>query len=167
MEYNLTPDQQLFRDTTRDFLEKETPLTRCGSWPSARSASTATGGAAGPSWAGRRCSSPGAGGDSISGEGLRGHWRSWPRRWAGSSRRGRWSPVNVVAAALVEAADTPTQHAELVEALMAGEAVASWAVHEPGRGWEPAGTALAAAPDGDGYVLTGVKDRVESGDQAD
>ena len=28
MEYNLTPDQLLFRDTTRDFLEKEAPLTK-------------------------------------------------------------------------------------------------------------------------------------------
>src|SRR4030088_1705779 len=27
MEYKLTPEQLLFRDTTRDFLEKEAPLT--------------------------------------------------------------------------------------------------------------------------------------------
>jgi alkylation response protein AidB-like acyl-CoA dehydrogenase len=28
VEYNLTPEQALFRDTTRDFLEKEAPLTK-------------------------------------------------------------------------------------------------------------------------------------------
>jgi alkylation response protein AidB-like acyl-CoA dehydrogenase len=50
---------------------------------------------------------------------------------------------------------------------MTGEAVASWASYEPGRGWAPLTPGTRADPDGEGYLLTGVKDRVEAGDQAD
>ena len=72
----------------------------------------------------------------------------------------------MVAAALSEAANAG-DHAEVISALMAGEAVASWAVYEPGRGWSPLTPTVQATRDGSGYVLSGVKDRVDSGDQAD
>jgi alkylation response protein AidB-like acyl-CoA dehydrogenase len=74
--------------------------------------------------------------------------------------------VNVVAMALSEASNAD-DHAEVIEQLMAGTAVASWAVDEPDWGWDPAGIAVTATRDGDDYVLTGTKDRVDSGDQAD
>ena len=74
--------------------------------------------------------------------------------------------VNVVAAALSEAANAD-EHAELITALMAGEAVASWAVYEPRHGWAPLAPGVQAARDGSGYVVSGIKDRVEAGDQAD
>jgi alkylation response protein AidB-like acyl-CoA dehydrogenase len=74
--------------------------------------------------------------------------------------------VNVVAMALSHASNA-ADHADVVEALMAGQATASWAVYEPGHGWDPAAITTTATRDGDDYVLAGVKDRVDSGDQAD
>jgi len=45
--------------------------------------------------------------------------------------------------------------------------VVSWAVYEPGGGFTPLAPRVRAVRDGSGYVLTGVKDRVDGGDQAD
>ncbi|EUA87262.1 acyl-CoA dehydrogenase, N-terminal domain protein [Mycobacterium ulcerans str. Harvey] len=45
-------------------------------------------------------------------------------------------PVSTVLAALVDCAQRDA-HVDLIESLMSGEAVASWAVSEPGRGWDP------------------------------
>jgi alkylation response protein AidB-like acyl-CoA dehydrogenase len=68
--------------------------------------------------------------------------------------------------ALSEASNAD-DHAGVIEQLMSGTAVASWAVYEPDHGWDPAGIAVTATRDGDDHVLTGTKDRVDSGDQAD
>jgi alkylation response protein AidB-like acyl-CoA dehydrogenase len=166
MDFDLTADQKLFRATTRDFLEKEMPLTRVREL-----ADSGIGFA--PDWWKRGSElgwsamvvDPAAGGDSISGEGL-------VDACIVAEEMGRLvSPgplvgVNVVAAALSEAANA-ADHAELIAALMAGEAVASWAVYEPRRGWSPMTPAVQASRDGSGYVLSGVKDRVDCGDQAD
>ena len=108
---------------------------------------------------------PAAGGDSISGEGL-------VDACIVAEEMGRLvSPgplvcANAVAAALSEAANA-ADHAELIAALMAGEAVACWAAYEPRRGWPPMTPTVQASRDGSGYVLSGVKDRVDCGDQAD
>ena len=166
MRYELTTDQRMFRATTREFLEKETPLTKV------RELAGQGRGFARDWW--RRGAelgwvsmlvTPEAGGDSISGDGLL-------DMTIVAAEMGRLvSPgplvvTNVVAAALSEA-DTYPEHRGVVDTLMAGEAVATWAVYEPDRGWDPAGARMTATPDGDGYVLRGAKDRVESGDQAD
>jgi alkylation response protein AidB-like acyl-CoA dehydrogenase len=166
MDFDLTADQKLFRATTREFLEKEMPLTRVRELG-------ASGVGFEPDWW-RRGSElgwnamtvgPAAGGDSISGEGL-------VDTCIVAEEMGRLtSPgpllgVNLVAAALGEAANA-ADHAEVIAALVAGEAVASWASYEPGRGWAPLTPGTRAVPDGEGYLLTGVKDRVEAGDQAD
>ncbi len=166
MDFDLTADQKLFRATTREFLEKEMPLTRVRE--------LADGGVGFEADWWRRGSElgwnalvvdPAAGGDSISGEGL-------VDACIVAEEMGRLvSPgpligANVVAAVLSEAANAD-EHAEVIAALMAGEAVASWAVYEPGRGWAPLAPTVQAIRDGSGYVLSGVKDRVDSGDQAD
>jgi len=71
MDFDLTADQKLFRSTTREFLEKEMPLTRVRE--------LAEGGVGfEPDWWRRGSElgwnsmtvAPDAGGDSISGEGL-------------------------------------------------------------------------------------------------
>jgi len=109
--------------------------------------------------------SPACGGDSISGEGL-------VDTCIVAEEMGRLvSPgpllgANLVAAALSEAANA-AGHADLISALMAGKAVASWAVCEPRHGWAPLTPTVRAAGDGSGYVLSGVKDRIDCGDQAD
>ena len=166
MDFELSADQKLFRATTREFLEKEMPLTRV------RELADSGIGFEGDWW--RRGSElgwnamvvdPAAGGDSISGEGV-------VDACIVAEEMGRLvSPgpligTNVVAAALSEAANA-ADHAGVISALMAGEAVASWAVYEPGHGWAPLAPSVQATRDGSGYVLSGVKDRVDSGDQAD
>jgi alkylation response protein AidB-like acyl-CoA dehydrogenase len=166
VEYNLTPDQLLFRDTTRDFLEKEAPLTKVREL------------AAGPvgfepHWWRRGAElgwtsmlvAPALGGDSISGNGLL-DLAIVAEEMGRLVSPGPFIPVNVVAMAVSHASNA-ADHADVVEALMAGEATASWAVYEPGHGWDPAAMTTAATRDGDDYVLAGVKDRVDSGDQAD
>jgi len=166
MDFDLTADQKLFRATTREFLEKEMPLTRVRELAD-------SGIGFEPDWWKRGSElgwnsmiiDPAAGGDSISGEGL-------VDACIVAEEMGRLvSPgpligANVVAAALSEAASA-AEHAEVIAALMAGEATASWASYEPGQGFAPLGPAVQARPDGSGYVVTGVKDRVDSGDQAD
>jgi alkylation response protein AidB-like acyl-CoA dehydrogenase len=166
MDFDLTADQKLFRSTTREFLEKEMPLTRVRE--------LAEGGVGfEPDWWRRGSElgwnsmtvAPEAGGDSISGQGL-------ADTCIVAEEMGRLvSPgpllgVNVAAAALSEAANGD-EHAELIAALMAGEAVASWAVYEPRGGFTPLAPRVRAVRDGSRYVLTGVKDRVDGGDQAD
>jgi alkylation response protein AidB-like acyl-CoA dehydrogenase len=166
MDFDLTADQKLFRATTREFLEKEMPLTRVRE--------LADGGIGfEPDWWKRGSElgwnsmmvDPAAGGDSISGEGL-------VDACIVAEEMGRLvSPgpligANLVAAALSEAANA-ADHAEVIAALMAGEAVASWAVYEPRRGWSPMTPTVQATSDGSGYVLSGIKDRVDCGDQAD
>jgi alkylation response protein AidB-like acyl-CoA dehydrogenase len=166
MDFDLTADQKLFRATTREFLEKEMPLTRVREL-------AGSGIGFEPDWWKRGSElgwnsmiiDPAAGGDSISGEGL-------VDACIVAEEMGRLvSPgpligANVVAAALSEAANV-ADHAEVIAALMAGEAVASWAVYEPRRGWSPMTPTVQATRDGSGYVLSGVKDRVDCGDQAD
>lgn len=166
MEYNLTQEQALFRDTTRDFLEKETPLAVVREL------------AAGPVGFDREWWRRGAelgwtsmlvaaamGGDSISGNGIV-DMAIVAEEMGRLVSPGPLVPVNVVAMALSEASNAEA-HAEVIEQLMAGTAVASWAVYEPDRGWDPGSIALTATRDGGDYVLTGTKDRVDSGDQAD
>ena len=166
MDFDLTADQKLFRATTREFLEKEMPLTRV------RELADSGIGFEADWW--KRGSElgwnsmivdPAAGGDSISGEGL-------VDACIVAEEMGRLvSPgpllgTNLVAAALSEAANA-ADHDEVIAALMAGEAVASWAVYEPRHGWAPLTPTVQATASGSDYVLSGVKDRVDSGDQAD
>ena len=75
-------------------------------------------------------------------------------------------PVSTVLAALVDSAD-PQSHAATIEALIAGDTVASWAVYEPGQGWAPHKPSTTATATESGYRLDGVKDRVEAGAQSD
>ncbi len=79
---------------------------------------------------------------------------------------GPLAATNVVAGTLSDAANAEN-HRDLIEGLVAGSNVASWAVYEPGRAWGPSAIAMRAERVEGRFRLTGVKDRVESGDQAD
>ncbi|RDI56078.1 acyl-CoA dehydrogenase family protein [Nocardia mexicana] len=86
---------------------------------------------------------------------------------------GPFVTTNAVLAGLAPHAE---RFADIVTAVLSGERIAVWAVYEPGRGFDALGTGTPAGraayatrieSDGTGVRLTGVKDRVEAGDQAD
>jgi alkylation response protein AidB-like acyl-CoA dehydrogenase len=75
-------------------------------------------------------------------------------------------PVSVVLAGLVDA-DNCLEHAARIESLMAGETIASWAVYEPGRPFEPLQPSVTVTATDTGYRISGVKDRVEAAAESD
>ncbi len=154
------PEVLLFASTTQSFLEKEASLSRLRELH-----------AAGTSfdhgwW--RRAAELGwtsllvpeeLGGGSVSGDGVRDV--ALVAELAGKTvAPGPLHPVSTVLAGLVE---SPENHEETIEALVSGEAVASWAVYEPGTSWDPMNPSLTATPTDSGFRLDGVKDRVEAG----
>ncbi|GAA5061360.1 acyl-CoA dehydrogenase family protein [Nocardia callitridis] len=75
-------------------------------------------------------------------------------------------PVNIVLAGLVRSA--PESHTALIEGLVSGRLVASWAVYEPGRRFDPhSARGVTASVIESGYRIEGVKDRVEAGADSD
>ncbi|SHM67541.1 acyl-CoA dehydrogenase family protein [Cryptosporangium aurantiacum] len=163
MDFDLTPDQKLFRATTKKFLEAEVPLT------TVRELSTGPHGFARDWWT--RGAELGwttllvpedQGGGSVSDAGLL-DLLIVAEEMGRLVSPGPLVPVNTVLAALVDAGG----HADSVERLVAGEAVGTWAVYEPGSGWTPDDPGVTATPTDDGWTLSGVKDRVEAADQAD
>ncbi|WP_405146671.1 acyl-CoA/acyl-ACP dehydrogenase [Nocardia salmonicida] len=166
MEFGLTQDQQLFRGTTKDFLEQESSLRRV------RELAEGGGGFDSDWW--RRGAELGwvsmlvsaeCGGDSISGAGLL-DMALVAEEMGRLVSPGPLIVTNVVAAALSES-PFATVHTKVIERLMSGESVATYAMCEVDRGWDPAGTQFLATEDGDDIVLTGTKDRVESADQSE
>jgi alkylation response protein AidB-like acyl-CoA dehydrogenase len=166
MDLDLSPDQKLFRTTTRKFLDAESPLEKVREL------------AAGPQgferdwwergaelgWAAMLVpEDPKAG--RISGEGLL-SLIVIAEEMGRMVAPGPLLPVNAVITALVESAGGPDHSAE-VDELMSGAAVAAWACYEPGAGWGTGTyrTVLTSSPGG--FVLNGVKDRVEAAGQAD
>ena len=73
----------------------------------------------------------------------------------------------VLPAALIKAAGTEAQRTSLCEGLASGATLYAFAHTEPGQRYERASVALAATPNGDGYVLSGKKISVFGGDCAD
>ncbi|RAY16901.1 acyl-CoA dehydrogenase [Actinomadura craniellae] len=167
MELGLSPDQKLFQASAKGLLEKEYSLDRIRDMADGE-----------PRW-NRDWWRQGAelgwaaaivpeelGGGSVSGEGVRDLALLAEELGAGLAP-GPLLPVNVVLAGLVETHGTGPDHTAEIEALVAGESVASWAVYEPGREWSPVAPGLTATPAAGGFVLDGVKDRVEDAGQAD
>ncbi|MFC8097736.1 acyl-CoA dehydrogenase family protein [Streptomyces sp. NPDC057363] len=167
MELALSPDQRLFRESAKGHLEKEYSLDRVRGMKDGE-----------PRWS-RQWWSKGAdlgwaaalvpeelGGGSVSGEGVRDLSLLAEELGTGVAP-GPLLPVNVVLAGLVAAQGRGPDHSAEIEALAAGESVATWAVYEPGAEWAPLEASLSATRDGDSFLLQGVKDRVQEADQAD
>ncbi|MEO3855879.1 acyl-CoA dehydrogenase family protein [Acrocarpospora sp. B8E8] len=167
MDLDLTADQKLFRTTTRKFLDNETPLTKV------RELSEGADGferdwwnrGAELGWAAMLVPEE-LGGGSVSGNGLL-DLAIVAEEMGQLVSPGPLLPTNAVIAGLVQAQQDGPDHTEEIERLAAGDAVASWAVYEPGAGWQPGSPGVTARAKGDGYVLEGVKDRVEAAGQAD
>ena len=167
MELELTNDQQLFRETTRKFLETSTPLTVVREIAAQNSA-----GFDRDWW--RRGAELGwtsmlvpedLGGGSVSGEGVM-DLQLIAEEMGRLVSPGPLLPTNIVAASL-SAPGSAGQHDDVVAGLLSGETVASWAVAEPGGSWSPADAQLRAESGDGGFVLQGTKTAVEAAAQAD
>jgi alkylation response protein AidB-like acyl-CoA dehydrogenase len=105
------------------------------------------------------------GGGSVSGSGLH-DLAAIAEQIGHTVAPGPLHPVSTVLAGLVDA-ENRSEHDDTIQALASGEAVATWAVDEPGRTFDPYQPTVTATPTTQGYRLDGVKDRVEAGAQAD
>ncbi|MGE5695907.1 MAG: acyl-CoA dehydrogenase family protein [Candidatus Sericytochromatia bacterium] len=159
-----SPERLLFASTAQAFLDKEASLGRVRELHAAGMSFE-------PEWW-RRAAELGwgsllvpekLGGGSVSGNGLE-DLALIAELIGKSVAPGPLHPVSIVLAGLVEAGGA---HATVIETLMSGESVASWAVYEPGKAWAPAEPTVTARPTGTGFRLDGVKDRVEAGAESD
>jgi alkylation response protein AidB-like acyl-CoA dehydrogenase len=166
-----TDDQQLFRDTTRKFLEDSCPLSAVR-----RIAVEEPGGFDRQWW--RRGAELGwlsmlvpeeLGGGSISGGGL-GDLSLVAEEMGRLASPGPLIPSNVVAGALARAG-SPAQVKQFLADLVSGETVAAWCTGGPlaGIGVPTGGAAgeVTARATGDGFVLEGTSRPVEAGAEAD
>jgi alkylation response protein AidB-like acyl-CoA dehydrogenase len=155
VELELSEEQQLYVETTRRFLAAEVPLTVVRELEASPDGFDR-------GWWRRGCELgwtsmlvPEAdGGGSLSEHGLLDLVLVAEEMGALVSP-GPLTPVNVVASALA-AGGTADQRAAHLPGLIAGEAVAAWTGPAP----------VAAARDGDGWVLTGIASPVEAAAQA-
>lgn len=161
------PEQMLFTSTAQAFLEKEVPLTRVRQLH-------AEGNSFDPRWWGRAAELGWAGllvpeelgGGSPSGDGVT-DLALLAEQAGRTVAPGPLHPVSTVLAGLVEA---PGGHEELIEALVSGQTVASWAAYEPNRPFgalqSATGVGTTATRTDSGYRIDGVKDRVEAGEHS-
>jgi alkylation response protein AidB-like acyl-CoA dehydrogenase len=161
-----SPEVLLFASTTQSFLDKEVPLSRVrelhrdgiafdrGWWRRAAELG----------WAGLLVPEE-LGGGSVSGDGVA-DLALVAEQTGKTVAPGPLHPVSTVLAGLADAKDGD-RHADVIEALVAGEAVASWAVYEPGQHWNRLQPNVTATPTASGFRIDGVKDRVEAGADSD
>lgn len=162
MDLQRSEDQELFRETTRKFLETTCPVSTVREW-----AEKEPDGYPAEWW--RRGAELGwtsllvaeeDGGGSVSGHGLL-DLVLVAEEMGRLVSPGPLVPTNVVAAAL-SASGTDSQRAEELPGLLSGEAVAAWCVAEPQGAWSGEGVTLSAVASGGGFVLDGVKGPVEA-----
>jgi alkylation response protein AidB-like acyl-CoA dehydrogenase len=160
-----SPEKILFASTTEAFLQKEAPLRRVRELHAADVSFD-------PAWWQRAAELGWAGllvpedlgGGSVSGSGVT-DLAMVAEQLGKTVAPGPLYPVSTVLAGLVGCAERQT-HAAIIESLISGEKVASWAVSEPGRGWAPLEPSVTATQTDSGYRIDGTKDRVEAGAQS-
>jgi alkylation response protein AidB-like acyl-CoA dehydrogenase len=156
----LSDDQEFFRDTTRRFIEAESPISAVRGLADSPLGFD-------PAWW-RRAAELGwtamfgteaSGGGSLSGRAL-----SDAAIVASEMGRlvtpGPFLPVNVVVAALAGSGDAA--HEERLAALVAGDEVAAWGLAESGRSWDAREVATTVDVDGDSVLVSGRKRFVEA-----
>lgn len=162
--FDRNPDQELFEETTRRFLQSEAPLnqtralagTEAGFDPGYWRKGAELG------WTSLAVPED-AGGGSISGHGII-DLVLLAHQFGLHVAPGPLLPTNVVAAAIGRRA--PSEHGEVLSGLLSGERVAAWAFAEPGLSDARGTVLMEAVPAGDGIVLSGSKSPVEAGGQA-
>jgi alkylation response protein AidB-like acyl-CoA dehydrogenase len=163
-----SPEKILFTTTSQAFLSKEASLRHVRELHAA-------GAAWDPAWW-RRAAELGwtsllvpeeLGGGSVSGDGVA-DLAVVAELLGKTVAPGPLYPVSTVLSALVDCSERDT-HTALIESLIAGDTVATWAVSEPRQGWaplQPAVTATAVDAEDRSFRIDGVKDRVEAGAQS-
>ena len=160
-----SPEKILFTSTTDAFLQKDAPLRRVRELHAA-------GESFDPDWWQRAAELGWAGllvpedlgGGSVSDSGVT-DLAAVAEQLGKTVAPGPLYPVSVVLAGLVGCAERQ-DHTAIIESLVSGEQVASWAVSEPGRGWAPLDPSVTAIQTDSGYRIDGTKDRVEAGGQS-
>ncbi|WP_336883252.1 acyl-CoA dehydrogenase family protein [Rhodococcus globerulus] len=166
MTVDTSSEHKLFRATTKSFLSKETPISRVRALADEDSSFERSWWTKGAELGWTALQVPeDLGGGSVTGNGILDLVAVAEELGRGVAP-GPLHPVNVVLAALVDARTGP-DHTKEIEELISGEKVATWAVYEPGNAWAPHAPTVTASATAEGYVLNGVKDRVEAGPQAD
>ncbi len=167
MKLDLSPDQELVRDTTKRFLAERSPLTevrRLADDPVGYERKWWRQGAE-LGWTAMLVPEE-HGGGSVTGAGLL-DLVVVAEEMGRLVAPGPFVPVNVVAAAL-GAAGTAAQRSDVLPGLVAGETVAAWCLAEPGGVWDSAGPLAATAErSGGGWSLSGTKSPVEAAADAD
>jgi alkylation response protein AidB-like acyl-CoA dehydrogenase len=159
---DLTSDQEFFRQTTAKFLESQVPIDAVRALrddPAGYSPDYWRRGAE-LGWASLLVSEE-FGGGTISGGALV-DLTLIAHEFGQHAAPGPLVPVNVVAAAL-SAAQT---HGEVLESVMSGESIASWAIAERDTSVALDGVLLSVRVEGGELVLNGEKRPVESAAQA-
>jgi alkylation response protein AidB-like acyl-CoA dehydrogenase len=159
-------ERSLFASTTQAFLEKEAPLSRVRELHEAGISFERDWWqrAAHLGWAALLVPEE-LGGGSVSGNGVE-DLAMVAQQIGKTVAPGPLHPVSTVLAGLVDADDSQA-HAGVIESLVSGEVIASWAVYEPGGSWAPLQPAATATPIDAGFRIDGVKDRVEAGADSD
>lgn len=167
MQLDLTGDQKTFQQAARRSIEKQIPLTRIREQVEEGATFDRAWWQAGAElgWAAMLVPEELDGG-SISGEGLC-DLAIIAEEFGRGVVPGPLQAVNIVIAGLVEVVGEQEHHAEVIGGLFSGELVASWAVYEPGKEWDPLNPTTVAKVESDVIVIDGVKDRVEHATSAD
>ncbi|HLY83974.1 MAG TPA: acyl-CoA dehydrogenase family protein [Acidimicrobiales bacterium] len=166
MDLELSSDQQFFVETTRKFLESETPLTAVRDLLDDPAGYD-------PAWW-RRGAELGwtsmlvpeeYGGGSLSGAALL-DLILVAEEIGRMVSPGPLLPTSILAAAVAESG-TPEQRQSVLPGIVSGDVIGAWCFAEPGGGWQPGDVSLGAEPRGEGFVLSGTKTKVEAAGQAD
>ena len=166
MYLGLSDDQQFFQETTRKFLEQETPLTTVRALADDPAGFERAWWVRGAELGWTSLLVPESdGGGSLSGEGLL-DLVIVAEEMGRLVAPGPLGPTNIVAAA-VAAGGSAELRADVLPGIVSGEVIGAWCVAGPGGAWDGTGVAVTAARDGDSFVLDGVATPVEAGGQAD
>lgn len=166
MELELTADQQLLVETTRRFLEAESPLVKVRTLHDAGGGFDRTYWKRGAElgWTSMLVSED-LGGGSISGAGLV-DLTLVAEEMGRLVSPGPLLPVNVVCSALARAG-APGDQQEVLAGLLSGQVVATWALAEPATAWDAAGVRMTASRGDAVWTLDGTKTLVQEAVDAD
>jgi len=166
VDLDLSPDQDLFVKTTRRFLQSASPLTHVRDLHERGVSFERDYWRKGAELGWTAMLVPRAmGGGSVSGDGLL-DLALVAEEMGRLVAPGPLLPVNVVLDTLVRTGSA-ARWDHVVAPLMAGDAVATWAIDEGSGSWEAPGVHLQARKDGTDWVLNGTKSFVQEADDAD